>query len=253
VSDVPECESDGQSGRGVQRFGEPSAQIVMGRNGTDDDVPAGDMASALAAPEQAKRGEEPCPVRGPELRLEVRRARLLRVASQPRGRIGRPTRLTPRLAKALVKLIAQTGRIEPAARRCGIPPSTVTDWIARGQGRHPTRAADHPFVEFAAAVEKALGKFECDQLAGIQAAAAAKPENWTARAWSLERWAPDRYGRRNRVDVAGMVTLVEVRALLEGVVNLIERYVPEQRREVEIANLFAVAKEIAGPELTMGR
>ena len=41
--------------------------------------------------------------------------------------------------------------------------------------------------------------------------------------------------------------------LLEGIVNLIERYVPEQRREVEIANLLAVAKEIAGPELTMGR
>jgi hypothetical protein len=46
---------------------------------------------------------------------------------------------------------------------------------------------------------------------------------------------------------------VEVRALLEGVVDLLLRYVPEQRREVEIANLFAVAKEIAGPELTMGR
>src|SRR5262249_22718516 len=51
-----------------------------------------------------------------------------------RRRIGRPTTLTPRLAKALVKCIAQTGRIEPAARRCGVAHQTVNDWIARGQG-----------------------------------------------------------------------------------------------------------------------
>jgi len=105
--------------------------------------------------------------------------------------IGRSTTLTPRLAKALVKLIVQTGRIEPAAPRCRIPPSTVTDSIARGQGRHVTRGANGLYAAFAGAVEKALGQYECDQLAGIQAAAAAKPENWTARAWSLERWVAD--------------------------------------------------------------
>jgi hypothetical protein len=171
---------------------------------------------------------------------------LLRVASQPRGRIGRPTRLTPRLAKALVKLIAQTGRIEPAARRCGIPPSTVTDWIARGKGRHVTRGVNRLYAEFAGAVEKALGKFECDQLTGIQAAAAAKPENWTARAWTLERWDPRRYGRRTAVDVSGSMTLVQLDALLAGVVQIVERYVPEHQREAEIANLAALAGEVAG-------
>jgi hypothetical protein len=226
----------------------------MGRNGMDDNAPASEGVRPVdERPGAARHKDSPEAVDAEKLPPPSDRRPALRVVPRCGVRIGRPTRLTPRLAKALVKLIAQTGRIEPAARRCGIPPSTVTDWIARGQGRHVTRGANRLYAEFAGAVEKALGKFECDQLAGIQAAAAAKPENWTAYAWQLERWAPDRYGRRNRVDVAGMVTLVEVRALLEGVVDLLLRYVPEQRREVEIANLFAVAKEIAGPELTVGR
>jgi hypothetical protein len=164
-----------------------------------------------------------------------------------RQRMGRPTRLTPRLAKALVKLIAQTGRIEPAARRCGVPHQTVCDWIARGEGRHREgRRACSPYVEFAAAVQKALGQYECDQLAGIQAAAAAKPENWTARAWQLERWAPDRYGRRDRLDVSGTMTVVEMRAFFVAVIELIERYVPPERREAEVNNIVAVVDELAG-------
>jgi hypothetical protein len=164
-----------------------------------------------------------------------------------RRRIGRPTKLTPRLAKALVKLIAQTGRIEPAVRRCGVPPSTVTDWIARGQGRHMTRGANRRYAEFAGAVEKALGQYECDQLAGIQAAAAAKPENWTARAWSLERWDPQRYGRRTAVDVSGRITM-QLDALLVGVVRLVERYVPVDRRKAELADIAALAGAAAGAD-----
>jgi hypothetical protein len=156
-------------------------------------------------------------------------------------RVGRPTRLTPRLAKALVKVIGQTGRIEPAARRCGVPHQTVNDWVERGQGRHPTRPATRPFAEFAAAVEKALGQYECEQLAGIQAAAAAKPENWTARAWQLERWDPARYGRRTAVEHSGTITVTEVRGLLVAIIDVLERYVPAERRETELANLLAHA------------
>ena len=124
----------------------------------------------------------------------------------------------------------------------------MTDWIARGQGRHVTRGANRLYAEFAGAVEKALGKFECDQLAGIQAAAAAKPENWTARAWSLERWDPQRYGRRTAVDVAGTITMVQLDALLLGVVKLVERYVPAERRKAELADLAALAGAAAGED-----
>jgi hypothetical protein len=59
----------------------------------------------------------------------------LRGTSRQRTRSGRSTRLTPRLSKALVKLIPRPGGSSPR-RRCGVPHQTVCDWIARGEGRH---------------------------------------------------------------------------------------------------------------------
>jgi hypothetical protein len=220
----------------------------MGRNGRDNDALASDATLSVGDDQRGARTEErPSVVGDAEPRPASGRRRLLRVVSRPRTRIGRPTRLTPRLAKALVKLIAQTGRIEPAARRCGVPHQTVCDWIARGEGRHREgRRACSPYVEFAAAVQKALGQYESDQLAGIQAAAAAKPENWTARAWQLERWDPQRYGRRTAVEHTGTITVMEVRGLLLAMIGVLERYVPLERRETELANLLAEARELGG-------
>jgi hypothetical protein len=154
--------------------------------------------------------------------------------------------LTPRLAKKLVQCIKQTGRIEPAARRCGVAQNTVNDWVERGQGRHPTRKAAPVFVDFAIAVEKALADFEVSRLKGIETAIAIKPENWQAYAWQLERWAPDRYGRRDHVEVSGTLTVVEMRAFFVAVMQLMERYVPAERREAEARNLIAVVDELAG-------
>jgi hypothetical protein len=218
----------------------------MGRNDIDTDAPASDAVLALDEPAQATWAEEAPPQVGDAIGPRPSSGHRPSPHPAPRRRVGRPTRLTPRLAKALVKLIAQTGRIEPAARRCGIPPSTVTDWIARGRGQHMTRGPNRLNAEFAGSVEKALGQYECDQLAGIQTAAAAKPETWTARAWQLERWAPERYGRREQVNVSGTLTVVEMRALFVGMLQLMERYVPEERREAEAKNLIAVVDELAG-------
>jgi hypothetical protein len=216
----------------------------MGRNDIDNDAPASDAVLALDAPERATRAGEPPPV-GDAVGLRPSSGH--RSLPHPgQRRIGRPTRLTPRLAKALVKVIAQTGRIEPAARRCGVSKQTVCEWLARGHGRHPTRGPGREYAKFADAVEKAFGQYECDQLAGIQAAAAAKPENWTARAWQLERWDPQRYGRRTAVDHTGTITVTEVRGLLLAVIGVLERYVPVERRETELANLLAEARELGG-------
>jgi len=218
----------------------------MVRNGMDDDASISDAVRACDEPERATRAEQPPPV-GHAVGLRPSSGHRS-LPHRGQRRIGRPTRLTPpRLAKALVKVIAQTGRIEPAARRCGVPQQTVNDWIERGQGRHPTRPTTRAFAEFAAAVEKALGRYECDQIAGIQAAAAAKPENWTARAWQLERWGPQRYGRRTAVDVSGTITIPEVRGLLIAMIDILERYIPDAgRREVEFRNLLAQARELGG-------
>ena len=53
------------------------------------------------------------------------------------------------------------------------------------------------------------------------------------------------YGRREQIGLSGMVPLAELRGFMLAVIELIERYVPPQRQEAELANLFALARELA--------
>jgi hypothetical protein len=195
---------------------------AMGRNGMDDDVPA---------PETEPASDEP--------------EREMRSADIPRARIGRPPRLTPALQEKLVAAVRVVGWINPAARQCGIPEPVVREWIARGRGQH-SRPWTPEYAAFAAAIDAAQADWEAGKLALIDTAARTKVDCWTAAAWALERHTPERYGRRDRIDVSGTVTLVEVRALLIAVVRLVERYVPQERRAAELADLAAVAGELAG-------
>jgi hypothetical protein len=98
----------------------PFFSIAAILSGCRGDAPASDAVVALDAP-GARRDDPPSVMGVDERRPESERKPSLRGVPRRRARIGRPTRLTPRLAKALVKIIAQTGRIEPAARRCGMP------------------------------------------------------------------------------------------------------------------------------------
>jgi hypothetical protein len=163
-------------------------------------------------------------------------------------RRGRPTRLTTDLQDRLVATVREVGSVSLAARLCGLHPGVVNEWVARGDGCDRDRPQRPVFAEFATDLHKAEAEFEIERLELINAAAE-KPANWRAAAWQLERWDPARYGRRRRVEMSGMVPMAEVRALLSAVLDAIERWVPEPCREVELANLIAVAQQIGGGAL----
>jgi hypothetical protein len=82
----------------------------------------------------------------------------------PRRR-GRPTKLTPELEDQLVATVRQVGFLSTAARSCGVPPSLVCEWVARGLGRDPDSPPTKRFAEFADGVERARGQFELERLA----------------------------------------------------------------------------------------
>jgi hypothetical protein len=145
--------------------------------------------------------------------------------------------------------VSQVGCLSTAARSCGLPRSLVCEWVARGLGHDPNRPPTPLFAEFADSIEHARGTFEIERLRRIAAAAEAEPGNWRANAWLLERWDPAPYGRRRRIEMSGMVPIAEVRALLNAVLSAMERWVPEPCREAELANVIAVAQQIAGGAL----
>jgi hypothetical protein len=91
---------------------------------------------------------------------------------------------------------------------------------------------------------KARGDFVARRIRRIEQAA--EGGTWTADAWAVERIDPDTWGRRDRLDVSGTMTVVEMRAFFVAVMGLLERYVPPERLDAEVSNLIAVTDEIAG-------
>ena len=139
---------------------------------------------------------------------------------RPRPR-GRPTRLTPLLADALVAGVRQTGFITPATERCGLPDAVVHEWVQRGTGTHPTRPGTRPYAEFAARIARAQGEWQAHLLDVIATAAVTKPDTWGAAGWLLERFDRETYGRRERIDRSGTITLEEAHGMLVAVVDLV--------------------------------
>lgn len=82
---------------------------------------------------------------------------------------------------------------EIAARAAGIAASTYYLWRSKGR-----ETQDGPYSEFSEAIENAIAECEARALRVIQRAA---PKNWQAAMTMLERRFPDRWGRRERIDV----------------------------------------------------
>jgi hypothetical protein len=157
---------------------------------------------------------------------------------------GRPTTLTPALSEQIIALVRDVGALATAARCAGVPVSVAREWLARGFGNDPNRPRTALYASSADGVEKARGEFVARRIRRIEQAA--EGGTWTADAWAVERVDPDTWGRRDRLDVSGTMTVVEMRAFFVAVVGLLERYVPPERLEAELANLIAVTDEIAG-------
>jgi hypothetical protein len=163
---------------------------------------------------------------------------------------GRPTTLTAELSAQIVSLVGEVGALATAARCAGVPVRVAREWVARGLGNDPDRSCTPLFAAFAHGVEKARGDFVARRIRRIEQAA--EDGTWTADAWAVERIDPDTWGRKDRVDVSGTITVTQVRGLLNAMISVFERYVPPERREAEFANLLAEARELEGGGSVVG-
>lgn len=124
---------------------------------------------------------------------------------------GRPTKISKSLIDEFSRVIKAGNYIETAAAYVGISKNTVYDWLRRG-AREKERLEKNPraklkksealFVEFSDAVEKALAAAEIRDVMLIGKAAETQ---WQAAAWRLERKFPERWGRKERLEVAAEV------------------------------------------------
>ena len=101
--------------------------------------------------------------------------------------MARPSKYTPEVVARIVEALEQGATYEAAAAHAGVHYDTLNEW-RKG------------FPEFSEALKKAEAEAELHWLEQIESAAAAGA--WQAAAWRLERRYPERWGKRERVDVA---------------------------------------------------
>jgi hypothetical protein len=102
----------------------------------------------------------------------------------PRKR-GRPTKRTPDVEARIVEAVRAGNYIETAAAYAGIGKSTLYEWQAK-------------YPDFADALQRARAEAEVRDVTLIRQAARTQ---WQAAAWWLERSFPQRYGRRDKLEV----------------------------------------------------
>lgn len=105
----------------------------------------------------------------------------------------RPSALTPALQRKIACMVRDGVSPEIAARAAGIAASTYYLWRAKGR-----EEPDSIFGDFSEAIENAIA--ECEARA-VHVVVKAFPTSWQAAMTLMERRFPDRWGRRERIDV----------------------------------------------------
>ena len=100
--------------------------------------------------------------------------------------MARRTKLTPALSKRFCRQLADARFLIPTAALCGVPRTSVYDWLARGE-----RDSSGLYHEFAMGVARTRAKIECDLLKQLLTG---DREKWRAAAWLLDKLFPTRYG-----------------------------------------------------------
>lgn len=101
----------------------------------------------------------------------------------------------PLLKEKLLKMIEKGNYIGTSCEAVGITPQTLNYW------KRQAREGREPYVSFFEELREAERKAETVIAEGIYDIGFDK-RNWTALAWLLERKNPERWGRKDRVDVA---------------------------------------------------
>jgi hypothetical protein len=119
---------------------------------------------------------------------------------------GRPTKLTPDVAAAIVRRLGRGLPLHVAAALAGVGLSSVRGWVRRGEGRDQ-RPPSEPYVSFAAVCRQAVAR-ACEALHDVVLGAATGAPvaalSVNAAKWSLARRFPEDYGssRERRTIVA---------------------------------------------------
>src|SRR5215211_1180929 len=126
--------------------------------------------------------------------------------------MGRPTKLDRARMEGIPQAIRDGNTWENAARLNKIGYRTIHEWRSRGRV-DLENDVDSPYAELVAACDAAEAEFEDELIQIVREAGKQDRRNWAAAMTFLERRYPDRYGRRDTLNVDAENPLVTLNIL----------------------------------------
>ena len=111
------------------------------------------------------------------------------------GNGGRPTRLTKKLQEALIAAIARGNYYSTACHLVGISYEAFHKWVLKGE------EGIEPYIQFVQALKTAEAAVEDRMLQVVLDAPTIDGKNWQAAMTFLERRYPDKWSRKERLDL----------------------------------------------------
>ncbi len=109
-------------------------------------------------------------------------------------KMGRPTKLSPQIARAILKVISKGGHFSPACVAAGVSHQTALRWIE--QGNHDvSENVKSPFATFVRALHQAASQAESNIVSQVYDHT---EKDWRAGAFLLERRHPERWGKKEQ-------------------------------------------------------
>ena len=128
---------------------------------------------------------------------------------------------TPEMVKQLIKYVEGGSYIVVACRAVGISEYTFYNWIKKGE------AGIEPYTKLTKSIKKAKAEAEIKNINIVQKAG---EKNWQAAMTLLERKYPQRWARRDKLEVKTKKT-VESKHFIE-ISKKVELLLPEQRKQL---------------------
>jgi len=135
--------------------------------------------------------------------------------------MARPTKLCPELQAKIVAAVKAGNYIETAAAYAGISKNTLYTWLRKGANADSRQS---PYRRFHDALGEALAVAEVLDVATIRAAS---KKQWQAAAWRLERKYPERWGRKQ------VMQIKESDEAIESAEVDLSSYSPEELEKLE--------------------
>jgi len=118
---------------------------------------------------------------------------------------GRKTKLNKEITIEVTKRIRAGNYIKVACEAVGISQTSYFDWLKKGE------QGIEQYAEFLGAIKKAEAEAQVNFVAIIASQA---PTQWQAAAWWLERRFPDKWGRKEKIEIEKQqVSVKEIEAI----------------------------------------